>query len=134
MVRVMVLNATFNNIWVVSWRSVLLVEETGENHWPAANHWQTLSHNVVSRTPFLSGLELATLDVIGTHWIGSFKSNYHMITSTTAMNMFRLIDWLNWFLVSNATFSNISAISWWPVLVVEEAWVPGENHRPWVSN
>ena len=134
MVRVIVLNATFNNIWVVSWRSVLLVEETGENHWPAANHSQTLSHNVVSRTPFLSGLELATLDVIGTHWIGSFKSNYHMITSTTAMNMFWLIDWFNWFLVFNATFSNISAISWWPVLVVEEAWVPGENHRPWVSN
>jgi hypothetical protein len=31
------------------------------------------------------------------------------------------------FLVFNATFSNISAISWRPVLVVEEA---GENHRP----
>jgi hypothetical protein len=30
----------------------------------------------------------------------------------------------------NATFSNISAISWRPVLVVEEARVPGENHRP----
>jgi len=29
-----------------------------------------------------------------------------------------------------ATFSNISAISWRPVLVVEEA---GENHRPWAS-
>ena len=29
------------------------------------------------------------------------------------------------------TFSNISAISWRPVLVVEEAGVPGENHRPW---
>jgi hypothetical protein len=27
----------------------------------------------------------------------------------------------------NATFSNISAISWRPVLVVEEARVPGEN-------
>ena len=36
-----------------------------------------------------------------------------------------------WFLVFNATFSNISAISWRLVLVVEEA---GENHRPWVSN
>jgi len=31
----MVFNATFNNI------SVLLVEETGENHKPAAGHWQT---------------------------------------------------------------------------------------------
>jgi hypothetical protein len=28
-VRVMVVNATFNNISVISWRSVLLVEETG---------------------------------------------------------------------------------------------------------
>jgi hypothetical protein len=28
----------------------------------------------------------------------------------------------------NATFSNISAISWLPVLVVEEAGVPEENH------
>jgi len=34
----------------------------------------------------------------------------------------------------NATFSNISAISWRPVFVVEEAGVPGENHRPWASN
>jgi len=31
--------------------------------------------------------------------------------------------------VFNATFSNISAISWRPVLVVEEAGVPGENQR-----
>jgi hypothetical protein len=35
---VMVFNATFNNISVISWRSVLLVEETGENHRPAASH------------------------------------------------------------------------------------------------
>ena len=42
----MVFNATFNNISVISWRSVLLVVETGlpgENHWPVASHWQTLS-------------------------------------------------------------------------------------------
>jgi len=35
--RVMVFNATFNNISVISWQSVLLVEETGvprENHRP----------------------------------------------------------------------------------------------------
>jgi hypothetical protein len=50
----MVFNATFNNIPVILWRSVLLMEETGvpgENHWPVASHWQTLSHNVVSSTP-----------------------------------------------------------------------------------
>jgi hypothetical protein len=34
----------------------------------------------------------------------------------------------------SATFNNISAISWRPVLVVEEAGVLGKNHRPWASN
>jgi hypothetical protein len=46
----MVLNSTFNNISAISWRSVLLVEETvglGENHRPVAIHSQTLSLNVV---------------------------------------------------------------------------------------
>jgi hypothetical protein len=57
----MVLNATFNNISVISWMSVLLVEETGipiENHWPVASYWQTLSHNVVSSTRRLSGIRI----------------------------------------------------------------------------
>ena len=31
----------------------------------------------------------------------------------------------------NATFINTSAISWRPVLVVEEAGLPGENYRTW---
>ena len=50
----MVFNATLNNISVISWRSVLLVEETGvpeDNHQLAASYWQTLLHNVVSSTP-----------------------------------------------------------------------------------
>jgi len=41
----MVFKATFNNISVISWWSVLLVEETvvpGENHRPVASHWQIL--------------------------------------------------------------------------------------------
>jgi len=33
----MVHNATFNNISAMSWRSVLLTEETGENNRPAAD-------------------------------------------------------------------------------------------------
>jgi hypothetical protein len=41
LVRVVVFNATFNNISVISLRSVLLLEETGvpeENHQPVASH------------------------------------------------------------------------------------------------
>ena len=40
-VMVMVFNATFNNISIILWRSVLLVQETGgpgENHRPVASH------------------------------------------------------------------------------------------------
>jgi hypothetical protein len=33
------------------------------------------------------------------------------------------------FMVFNATFNNISVISWRSVLLVEEIRVPGENHR-----
>jgi hypothetical protein len=32
-------------------------------------------------------------------------------------------------MVFNATFNNISVISWRSVLLVEEIGVPGENHR-----
>ena len=41
---------------------------SGENHWPAASHWQTLSHNVISSTPPLSGIQ--THNVSGDrHWL-----------------------------------------------------------------
>ena len=61
MSRCMVFNATFNNISVISWHSVLL-EETGvpgENHQPVASLWPTL----------------------GIDCTGSCKSNYYMITT-----------------------------------------------------
>ena len=53
---IMGINTTLNNISAtgISWLSVLLVEETRvprENHSPATNHLQTLSHNVVSSAP-----------------------------------------------------------------------------------
>jgi hypothetical protein len=84
MVWFMVFSITLNNISVISWRSVLLMEETGvpgENHRPVASHWQTLSHNVVSSTPRHEwGSNVTTLVVIGT----DCTSNYHTITTTTA--------------------------------------------------
>ena len=45
---------TFNNILAISWRSVLLVEETGvprENPTSVASYLQSFSHNVVSSIP-----------------------------------------------------------------------------------
>ena len=75
----MVFNATFNNISVISWQSVLLVVP-GEIYQPAASHWQTLSHNVVSSIPGLSRIQTNN----GTDCIGSYKSSYHTITTPKA--------------------------------------------------
>ena len=58
-VCLMVFNATFNNISVISWRSVLLVGETGV---PGE----------------------VTLTVIGADCTGNCKSNYHTIMATMA--------------------------------------------------
>jgi hypothetical protein len=60
--RVRMLSTTFNNITVISWQSVLLVEETrgpGENHPPVTSHKSLtiLSHNVASSTPRLSRIQ-----------------------------------------------------------------------------
>ena len=85
----MVFNATFNNISVISWRSVLLVEETRgprENHRPVISHWQTWSHNVVHIA--LIDIWTHTSVAIGTDCIDSCKSNYHTITATLA-------SWIN---------------------------------------
>jgi hypothetical protein len=69
----MVFNATFNNISVISWRSVLLVEVTegpGEYHRPVASHWQTLSHIVVHLALGLGSIEIEAHNISGDrHWL-----------------------------------------------------------------
>ena len=51
MIMVMVFNATFYDISVISlWVISIIGGETGENKRPAASHWQTLSHKNVSIT------------------------------------------------------------------------------------
>jgi hypothetical protein len=89
----MVFNATFNNISIISWLLVLLMDETGvpvENLRPVASHWQTyhimfFHFCCIEYTSPRAGFELTTLVVIGTDSTGSCKSNYHTIMTTTAM-------------------------------------------------
>jgi len=38
--------------------------------------------------------------------------------------MVQNVGWFDWFMVFNATFNNISAVSWWSVLLVEETGDP----------
>jgi hypothetical protein len=82
-IRIMVFNATFNNISVISWHSFFFVEVSGEhrgNHRPSTCHWQTLSCNVVSST---SPHEWDSIDNFSgdRHWLHSSKSNHHIRVS-----------------------------------------------------
>ena len=72
----------------------------------------------------------------------------HMHTPRGGLSIFIYVLWyivhislhiiyrfgLVWYMVFNATFNNISVISWRSVLLVEETGGPGENHRPVASN
>jgi hypothetical protein len=57
---------------------------------------------------------------------------YHQVSYNVNMHyLFNIFMYIysEWFMVFNATFNNISVISWWSVLLVEEIGVPRENHR-----
>ena len=70
-VRVMVFNATFNNMSVILLQALLLLEETAENH--IKLHWVHLA---------MWGFKLTFLVVIGTDSTHSCKSNYITIMTT----------------------------------------------------
>jgi hypothetical protein len=86
-VCVMVFNVTFSNISVISWWSVLLVEETEdqEKTTDLLQDSDKFDHIMLYTSPW-SRFEFTTSVVIGNDCVGSCESNYHTITATTAPN------------------------------------------------
>jgi hypothetical protein len=99
--------------------------------------WEINLHNshidIVSETKFHRLIFYSKLHSLPELSFLVFTSTCHSFLSFIK---WKTINWFDliWFLVLKETFSYISAISWRPVLVVEEAGIPGENNRSWTSN
>jgi hypothetical protein len=101
----MVFKTTFNNISVISWQSVLLMEET---------YVQTLKEAAVYWYPMSI---LSSVDVV--------KQKGQIVA---------LVGTDDGYLIKETTFNNISVISWQSVLLMEKSGVPGENNQPVASH
>jgi hypothetical protein len=71
--------------------------------------------------------------LLSEHGNDSFQISIHCSTYIL-FHGFTLQHFNFYFILIFGVLTSLSAISWRPVLVVEEAGVPGENHRPWATN
>jgi len=112
-VMAMVFNATINNISVILWWSVLLLEETGvpgENHWLAASHWQTLSHNVVSLIESISIRPVVHIEFI----VQKILYGLLVVDNLTAQKFIH--NWKQWFPYELTYVWQVESMGmWWVV-------------------
>jgi hypothetical protein len=93
LVGFMVFNATFNNISVISWWAVLLVEEARvpcENCRPAVSHWQTLSHNVVHLTPCIT--RHLWINILNIWWYKKCIQCMYIITWMISLSVITVLE------------------------------------------
>jgi hypothetical protein len=91
----------------------------------------TLYHNIVLSTPHTPRTCNISGDGQRLHRLTYFFEN---LNAKERIRLKKKLLRLVWFMVFNATFNNISIISWQSVLLVGETAVPRENHRPVASH
>ena len=77
---------------------------------------------------FLYG-QLVFFLLIDSFLFDRYEQEHIMIFNTYALTLMFV-----YLIVFNATFNNISVISWWSVVLMEETGGPSENHRPVASH
>ena len=93
--------------------------------------WLQILYQVIS--PVLILIRLWR-NIIFKHSCKNNVKNFTYFTNKIAHSSTIFVQGLVRFMVFNATFNNISAISWLSALLVEETWGSGENHRPVASH
>ena len=90
----MVVNTTFTNISVIS---VSFIGGINQRKLPTCRKSLTnfITLCSIEYTSPRTGFELTTLVVIGTDCIGRYKSNYHMIMTTTAHSNVACVFYIN---------------------------------------
>jgi hypothetical protein len=83
----------------------------------------------------MNDIAAVTGDLPGEFDHAAVRSFYLMHSILSHESLWILMVWFGLgFMVFNATFNNISAISWRSVLLMEETGGPGDKHQPVASH
>jgi hypothetical protein len=96
------------------------------------NRYTTLHHTVIRNVSIMSILNAIKYEQVKKYPLSIMLAVDHEILHNRLRHWFVCL--FVCLVVLNATFNNMSVISWWSVLLVEETGGPGENHRPAASH
>ena len=111
-----------------------LIECFGKSYDTLASGRITMYSISVMMFSFNKATQNARKDICD-HWTKEVSQHFYMqymwlLVQRGRWTLYDIIGLGVRVMVFNATFNNISVISWGSVLLVEETGVPGENHRP----